>query len=238
METLRTPAATASLLARNLVPLAGVLLLGWSPANLIVLYFLDTFLGLGVVLLLVMAHVTGNDRGERFTHWHDWAKGLAGLAVLGAIMALPIAFPLILYFADHEDRLIALLAERDFIVGLLTQLAACLWGAVQWHRELLARDDDDRVLAGRALLIVARWMLIFVVSVTGAFVIPGPAIGGILMMAVYAGASVYFELFPDRAARFVRGRDAKPIVFEGDVDGPGSPSSGKAAASSKRAAKE
>jgi hypothetical protein len=238
METLRTPAATATLIARNLVPLVGVLLLGWSAANLVVLYFVDTFVGLGVVLMMVMAHVTGNERGERFTRVPDWVKGFAGLAIFGAIMALPMAFPLVLYFADHEDRLMALLSERDFQIALGAQLAACVWGAAQMHRDLLARDDDDRVLAGRALFIVARWILIFIVGMTGAFVVPGPAIGGFLMIAVYAGASVYFELFPERAVQFVRGRNAKPLVFEGDLDGPGSPPSGKAARAPKARAKE
>jgi hypothetical protein len=238
METLRTPAAAATLIARNLVPLAGVLLLGWSVANLIVLYFVDTFVGLGVVLLMVMAHVTGNERGERFVRVSDWAKGLAGLVVLGAIMALPMAFPLLMYFADHEERLAALLGERDFQIAVAAQLAACVWGAAQMHRDLLARDDDDRVLAGRALYIVARWILIFVVGTTGAFVVAGPAIGGFLLIAVYAGASVYFELFPERAAQLVRGRDAKPIVFEGDLDGPGSPPSGRATKVPRMRAKE
>jgi hypothetical protein len=38
------------------------------------------------------------------------------------------------------------------------------------------------------------------------------------MVAIYGGASVYFEVFPERAERLLRGQDAKPIVWEGDLD--------------------
>ena len=46
VDTLRAPAALASLVAANVTPLAGILLFGWSPASLLILYYVDTFLGL------------------------------------------------------------------------------------------------------------------------------------------------------------------------------------------------
>ena len=42
-----------------------------------------------------------------------------------------------------------------------------------------------------------------------------------MLVAIYGGASIYFELFPERAERFVRGRKAKPITYHADLDGPG-----------------
>ena len=45
----------------------------------------------------------------------------------------------------------------------------------------------------------------------------GPVIGGFVLIAIYAGASIYFELFPERAEKMLRGRDAKPIVYEDDL---------------------
>lgn len=215
MDTLRTPAALASLVAANIVPLAGILFLGWSPASLLVLYFVDTFLSLGGVVLLVAAHVTGNDHGRRFRGWKDWAKACAGLAVLGAIMAFPLALPVLFVLGGDIG---ALAGDRAFLPALAWQLAMSCWLVVRHHRALALRSDDDRVLARRAFFLVARWVVMFMATVTGAFALLGPRWGGFVMVAIYAGASVYFELFPERAERLLRGRNAKPITWEGDLD--------------------
>jgi len=218
MDSLRTPAAIASLVAANVAPLAGILFLGWSPASVLVLYFVDTFLSLGGVLLLVAAHVTGNDAGKRFAGWKDWAKAVIGLAIFGAIMAFPLAFPLVVVLG--EDLGMKTLAhDRGFLIGLGWQILFALHALVRQHRELTLRSDDDRVLAHRALFLIARWVVMFMGTVTGLVGMLGPAIGGFVMVAIYSGASVYFELFPDRAQRLLRGRDAKPIVWQGDLDG-------------------
>ena len=65
MDTLATPAAVASLIARNLVPAVGVLFLGWSAGNLLVVYYLDTILSAAVVMLLIARHITGPGRPGR-----------------------------------------------------------------------------------------------------------------------------------------------------------------------------
>lgn len=46
-----SPPAVASLIARNLVPIGGVIFLGWSAPNLLAPYFVDTTLSLAAVLL-------------------------------------------------------------------------------------------------------------------------------------------------------------------------------------------
>ena len=90
--------------------------------------------------------------------------------------------------------------------------------AMRMHRMLQATHDDEKVLAARALFLAARWLALFVAMVTGLAAILGPRIGGFVLVATYAGASVYFELFPGRAARWLRGKNAKPIEFELDLE--------------------
>ncbi|HVE48383.1 MAG TPA: DUF6498-containing protein [Casimicrobiaceae bacterium] len=216
METLRTPAAAASLIAANLAPLAGILLLGWSPSALLVLYFVDTFLALGGVVLLVALHVTGTEDGRRVTRWRDWLKACLGLAVMGAIMALPLAIPL--FFVIDEVELARIASDRELAYALLWQVLASMLFVVRQHRELLRTHDDDRRLAGRLFFLVARWIVMFVAALTGFLSILGPTIASFAMVAIYAGASIYFELFPDRAVRLIRGKDAQPLTFEGDLD--------------------
>lgn len=143
MDTLRTPVALTSLIASNLAPVAGILLLGWSHPPLLVLYLVDTFVGHGVVVLLVMAHITGNEQGRPFAGWKDWAKGLAGLALLGAIMAFPMALPLVMVIGD-DGVLEPLLADTGFHYAVALQVTMSLLAGARMHRELKVRDDDDR----------------------------------------------------------------------------------------------
>ena len=219
MDTLRTPAALASLVAANLAPLVGIIVLGWSPLSVLVLYFVDTFFGFGVVMLLVMTHVTGNEQGGPLSGWKDWAKALGGLAFLGAIFALPLSIPL---WIVGGDALVEELARPDngLAYAIAAQAAMSALAAARMHRVLKAREDDDRILARRALFLAARWMTMFVAMVTGFVPLLGPVIGGFVLVSIYGGASIYFELFPERAERFVRGRDAKPITYDRDLDGP------------------
>ena len=220
MDTIRTRAALASLIAANLAPLIGIVLLGWSPLSILVLYFVDTFLGLGVVVLLVMTHVTGNDLGRPLAGWKDWTKAVIGLAFLGAIFALPMSVPL---WIVGGDELAAELGRSGVGLGyaILAQAVMSALAAARMHRVLKAREDDDRVLARRAIYLIARWMTMFVAVVTGFVPLLGPLIGGFVLVAIYGGASIYFELFPERAERFVRGRAAKAITYDADLDGPG-----------------
>ena len=82
MDTLRTPAALASLIAANLAPLVGILLLGWSPLSILVLYFVDTIFGLVVVVLLVMMR-----RRVGLEHVGRTLGVVARVAIAGAIAA-------------------------------------------------------------------------------------------------------------------------------------------------------
>lgn len=216
MDTLRTPAALASLVAGNLTPLAGILLLGWSPPAVLVSYFVDTFLAMGGLLLLVMLHVTGDEADRPIAGLANWSKALAGLAVLGAIMAFPLALPVVMTLGDDRAAW-AMFDDRSFLAALAVQALMSALATARMHRVLAARNDDERVLARRFIFLVARWVVMFIAMVTGFVALLGPRVGAFVLVAIYAGASIYFELFPERAERLLRGRDAKPIVFEDDL---------------------
>jgi len=65
----RSPDALAALIAVSITPVAGIVFLGWLPGAVLVTYFVDTFVGLGVVVLMVMIHVTGDDRDRPIAGW-------------------------------------------------------------------------------------------------------------------------------------------------------------------------
>ena len=66
MDELRNPGALADLVTRHVVPLAGVLFLGWPAGNIMVLLALDTLLTATGLGLLVMIHITGLERDREF----------------------------------------------------------------------------------------------------------------------------------------------------------------------------
>jgi len=212
MDTLATPAGIASLIARNLVPAVGVLFLGWSAGNLLVLYYLDSILSFAVVVLLVARHVTGlgkpGARGRSLNGSLDWIKASAGSVVAAVLICLPLGVPLVWTLAQFDWSVTAALADKSFLTGLGLQVVGSVSSSFQAHRELLARSDDERVLKHRAAFIVARWLVVLIVAFTGFIGVLGPWIGGTLIVLVYAGATVYFELFPDRALAWLNPKEA------------------------------
>ena len=213
---MRSPDALAALVATSITPVAGIVFLGWLPSAVLISYFVDTFVGFGVVMVMVMLHVTGDAHGRPIVGWKNWAKAVVGLAILGAIMALPLSFPLWFLLGDDRETY-ALFHDRNFLGALAVQVLMSAYAAVRMHRMLEATHEDEKILAARAIFLAARWLALFVAMVTGLVGALGPRIGGFVLVAVYAGASIYFELFPERAARWLRGKGAKPIVFEDDL---------------------
>jgi hypothetical protein len=212
MDTLVTPLRITSLIARNIVPVAGVLVLGWSAGSLLVLYFVDTLLAFAGVVLLVARHITGmNEPGRRAGPRNGllaWMRVALG-ALLGALLiCLPLGVPLFMLLAELSWSPSAAFADRAFITALALQVAGSVMGCAQAHRELLARDDDEHVLKHRAAFIIARWMVVLVVAMTGIASLLGPWMGGALVVLAYASATVYFELFPRRALHWLNPKEA------------------------------
>lgn len=214
----RSVEALAALIAVNITPLAGILLLGWLPEAVLVSYFVDTYLGMLAVLVLVMIHVTGDEGGKPIRGFASWTKAVFGLALVGAILAALVGFPLLFVLGDGPGAW-SMFDDRGFLAALAVQCVMSLYATLRVHRDLATRSDDDRVLAGRLFLLAARWIAVFVATMIPVTHLLGPKIASFVLIAIYAGASIYFELHPEAAMRFVRGKDAKPIVFDGDLDG-------------------
>jgi hypothetical protein len=199
------------LVTRNLTPVAGVIFLGWSAPSLLVLYFIDTMLAFGSVLLLVMAHITGMGEGKGMPSGPgDWLKMAMGVLLATAFFALPFGVPLYIMLAEFDFSLAATLDDTAFRYGLVAQLAFSLQSLFTAHRDLVRRQDDEAVLKRRTQFIVARWLAVIFVAMTGFVGVLGPRFGGVLMLVAYAVASVYAELFPERVdAWFSRPKGAK-----------------------------
>lgn len=207
------PGTLIGLVARNLAPAIGVLAFGWSASNLLVLYYVDTVLAIAVLVLLIARHVTGlgpvGRRGRPMRGVADWTRASAGALLAALLIGLPLAVPLVMLLAQFDWPPAAALADPRFVQGLVLQGVGSVVGAVQVHRALLARDDDEAVLKRRALFVFARWLAVLVVALAVPAGLLGPRFGGACVVLAYAIASVAFEQRPEWAARWLgvgRGR--------------------------------
>lgn len=191
--------ALASLVTRNLMPVLGVLFLGWSAPNLLALYFIDTLLAFAAVMLLVMGHITGMGEGKGLPNGvRDWTRLVAATAMVMPFVAIPLGMPIFLLFAEFGISSREMLDDPNFRYGLWMQALLSAQAFIVSHRDLSRRDDDDEVLKHRVQYILVRWIAVIAASMTGLVSLLGPHFGGIVMLVVYAAASVYAELFPER----------------------------------------
>jgi hypothetical protein len=170
------------------------------------------------VVLLIARHVTGlgkaGERGRPMSGSLDWVRAAAG-ALLGAVLiGLPLGVPLFIMLAQFDWPIATAVADRTFATGVAVQAAGSAYGCVQAHRELLARDDDEHVLKHRAAFVVGRWMVVLVAAMTGLAALFGPRFGGALVVLAYAGATVYFELYPERALQWLNPREARTATAQ------------------------
>jgi hypothetical protein len=208
--------ALAALIAVNITPIAGIFLLGWQPEAVLISYSVDTYVGFLSVILLLMIHVTGDEHDTPIAGWRRWSKLIGALVFLGAFLALPLMLPLLIVLdGDAVARL--LFGDRDFLLALAVQVAMSIYASVRVHRELTATHDDDRILTARALFLAARWFVVFIAIATGLVAALGYRFGSLLLIAIYAGASMWFELFPEHAMRVVRGH-SRPIAYGQDLE--------------------
>jgi len=207
----------ASLIAVNITPVAGIVFLGWQPAGVLISYYVDTYIAACAVMLLLMIHVTGDGVDTPIEGWRRWGELIGSLVFLGSIIALPLALPLVFVLGgDVVARMV--FDDRAFVAGLAVQVLVSVLASMRVHRQLKETHDDDRILSARGLFLAARWLVVFVVAATGIMSALGPRFGSLALIAVYAGASVYFEVFPEHAMRVVRRGNPRPMAYERDLD--------------------
>jgi len=226
VDTVATPLQIASLIARNLVPVAGVLFLGWSAPDLLVLYFVDTVLAIASLLILVAVYLTGIGPVKRtrpFGGGMDWVKVAAVSLVGGVLIGLPFGVPMYILLDDFGWSPVAALSNQSFVYGLAMQAFISGMDCIRAYRELAGRGDVDQLLKHRTGFVFARWMVVLIAAMTGLPGTFGPKLGGIVVLLVYAGATVYFEIFPDRALAWLNPKAARQQRGVGEVGEPRKP---------------
>jgi hypothetical protein len=196
------------LVASNVAPIAGMLFLGWSPPMLVALYALDTMFAVYAMSWLVIEHVTeakSPDRGLVRA-----LKFSAAALVVGTFLSAILIGPMVLMYAESDWVRSHPWTDRGFQGALAAQAAGSLYALWRTHRILGERDDDDAYLKREFQFLVARWVVVLAVVFFGVATFLGETLGSALIVVVYAGATIWFTLFPERANRMFFPDKTKP----------------------------
>jgi hypothetical protein len=211
MPVATTPVGIANTVARNIVPLAGIVFLGWSAPAVLVLYFADTILAMAVMCAGLMRYFMPPVQDDGLAARANGEVGaIAGAVFVAAILAVPLGMPVIFMLAGSDTSPASLWAEESLRAGLVMQAIAAVWSGAGLYRALRTHTPDELRLKRQFALVFLRWMVVLMAAYTGLAFLPGRW-APLLFVAVYAGTSIFIDIAPDKFLRAMPGgvEDAK-----------------------------
>lgn len=201
-----TPFAIAQVVARNIVPLVGILAFHWSAANVLILYLLDTVLSIGVIIAGLMSSFAPAPDDEGVAGKINAGAGyvLAGLFV-AAFMAIPLGMPIGIMLAINDFSFREAFYDSSLRVGVLIQAVLALWSYVGLYRALRTHSPAQLMLRQRFALVFMRWVVVIMVTYFILDILPPSELVLLLVVAAYIGASIFAEVAPDRSLRAMPG---------------------------------
>jgi hypothetical protein len=193
-----------SVVARALIPIAGVLFLHWSASNLLIVYFADTLASFFSVGVLGAGHLSGVEEASGPEWYRRLARGMR-LAGSGALIALIIGlvpFGFLLFMLLLQDFFWRMaLYDRDLWIGVAAQFCAAVTLLLREYGRIEADPDADRLIRARFGLVFVRWFVVcgaFMLSAE--FLLPFGDVGAWLfafvLVLTYALATIAMELQP------------------------------------------
>jgi len=207
------PIAIGQVVARNLVPVVGILVLDWSASTVLLLYFVDTMLSIGVIFAGLMSWFGRGSVEDRWASRLNAEVGyVAGAAFLVAFIAVPLGMPLVFVgaLAGWSDVKV-IFADPALQAGIAWQVVAAVWSYAGLWRELHVRSPEELRVKRRFTLLLLRWVVILAAVYSPIGWLFGRFLPH-LLVALYAGASIFVEIAPDRFLRAMPGgaADADP----------------------------
>jgi hypothetical protein len=184
-------------IVRNMIPIVGILFLGWSAQDIIILYFVDTLGGMWALFTALALYFTGNEAPPTlFGRLNSYFAGLLAGAFLVVFMAIPLGMPLWILLQITDWSWQDSVASTDFIYGLLLIGALSLVGMLRHYQHMRQVDNEQSDERHEFGILMTRWVIILIVIYFLGFLIA--PIAAYLLVIVYAGATVASELYPER----------------------------------------
>ena len=122
------PLSLAQVVARNIVPIAGILFFRWSATSVLTLYLIDTLLMMSVLFAGVARWFAPPPKDDGWAAEANGEVGNVGFALLiSAFIAVPLGIPLIFMTGGDLAGLKATFFDASFRTGVLVQAAAAFW---------------------------------------------------------------------------------------------------------------
>lgn len=198
-------------IARNLIPIVGILFLGWSAGNMVVLYFADTLGALWAIFCAGMFQFSPGLFQQRLPS-RLWT--MAGLCLVGlflvAVFAIPLGMPLYFVTVAADWSWHAALADQGFVFGLISIVVLAVVGMFR-HTMMLRADPRGMDLLKREFgIVMTRWVIVIVLVYFIALLLG--EWGWILLALAYLAGSIAAEVAPDRFATLFD-RKAKRVQY-------------------------
>lgn len=196
---------------RNAIPIIGVLFLGWSAQNLIVIYFADT---LGAMWALIMGLALNFPEVQAAKGWSvrlgQYAMMLFVSCFLVAFLAIPLGMPLFIYLMMTQWDIRAALQEQAFILGIVSIAALSLVGMLRHYQNIQRVSPEDASVKRDFGILMTRWFIVLIVIYFIGFLL-GPW-GAYVMVIAYAAGTVAMELYPQWFSQLIgkETREPKP----------------------------
>ncbi len=209
MNGFADPIAIAQTVARNIVPLVGILVFHWSAGNVLILYLFDTLLAIGMIVAGIASSFAPSPDGEGAGGWINAVAGqlTAGLLV-AAFMAIPLGTPVGIMLAASDFSFRDAFHDASLRNGAIIQAVLALWSYVGLYRALRTHSPSELRLRQRFALVFMRWVVVIMVTYVIIEILPPGEIVLLLLVAAYIGASIFAEIAPDRFLRSMPGGES------------------------------
>jgi len=204
------PLEIAQAIARHAAPVAGILFLGWSAQNVLLLYFTDTLFAIAVMMAGLLRHFSPPVADDGWAARLNGEVGVVGGGLfIAAIFVLPLGFPLVFMLGGFDVW--KTLADPALRAGIAWQAAAALWSYAALYQELRRRTPAELRVKRRFTLVLLRWILLIMIAGTGVGALFGRH-GPLLYVAIFAALSIWIEIAPDRLLRALPDKDGDLVA--------------------------
>ncbi len=206
MDGAFTPIAIAQAVARNIVPLVGILVFHWSTGNVLLLYLLDTLLSMAVIFAGVMSTFAPPPGDEGAGGWINSEAGylLMGLLV-AAFIAVPLGMPVSMMLAASGFSFREAFNDSSLRGGALLQTVVSLWSYIELYRALRTHSPAQLKLRQRFALVFMRWLVVMMVTYFILDILPPSEPVLLILVVAYIAGSIFAEIAPDRFLRAMPG---------------------------------
>lgn len=186
--------------ARNLVALAGLVVLGWPAASIVALYFFDALGALWAIFAGLMFAYYDNGKNSLGDRLYAWGSALALAGLLTAFLAVPLGIPVYVLLLNSGVTWQETAAQPGFGPAVLGIVGLALVGTIRWSLPLMDTEHGSRLMRAEFTLVFGRWLLALAALMAfGAFL---GAVGAGLVIILYTGLMIYTDLYPERFLRW------------------------------------